>query len=330
MQKSMKLFAMAIVVAVLSGGAMAATDWPNKAVTFIIPFSPGGGVDQTLLPLKPMLEKKLNQPFLYSYKKGASGRIGWEIAHSKGTKGYAITALVLPHLVNTTIFAKPKYKFDDITPVAVITGDVPIWFTHKDSAYNNMKDLVADAKKRPGQVTLAIGSFTGEHYIGVALLEQQLGIRFRKVNVKGGSKVMSNVVGKHFDVGVSRPTSILRVRPDIKGLGIVSAKKSALYPEAETFDSQLPASKIPHMRAAFGIAAHKSFKENDPEGFAKLVNAVKEALHSAEYQAALKRGGREFTYMGPEEGVTFVAGMHAAMLKYKPLIDAAKKSKKKK
>lgn len=328
MTKFLRLLAASIpVLAVLVGASQAGTDWPNKPVTVVVPFSPGGGVDQTLLPLKPILEKKLGQSFLYSYKKGASGRIGWEIVHADGAKGYAVTALVLPHLVNTTIFAKPKYKFDDITPVAVITGDVPIWFTHKDSPYNNMQDLVADAKKRPGEVKLAIGSFTGEHYIGVALLEQNLGIKFRKVNVKGGSKVMSNVVGKHFDVGVSRPTSILRVREDIKGLGIVAAKKSALYPEAETFDKQLPDSKIPHMRAAFGFAAHKKFKENDPEGFAKLVKAVKEALHSAEYQKTLKRGGRELTYLAPDEAVKFVAEMHASMLKYKPLIDAAKKKK---
>lgn len=313
----------------IANASFAGSDWPNKPVTMVVPFSPGGGVDQTLLPLKPILEKKLGQSFLYSYKKGASGRIGWEIVNANGKEGYAVTALVLPHLVNTTIFAKPKYKFDDITPVAVITGDVPIWFTHKDSPYNSMADLVADAKKRPGEVKLAIGSFTGEHYIGVALLEQNLGIKFRKVNVKGGSKVMSNVVGKHFDVGVSRPTSILRVRDEIKGLGIVSAKKSPLYPEAETFDKQLPASKIPHLRAAFGFAAHKKFKETDPEGFAKLVKAVKEALHSPEYQTALKRGGREFTYMGPDEAVKFVADMHASMRKYKPLIDAAKKKKKK-
>jgi len=310
-----------------AGAGHADPTWPNKAVTVVIPFSPGGGVDQTLLPLKPILEEKLGQPFLYSYKKGASGRIGWEIVNANGADGYTITALVLPHLVNTTIFAKPKYKFDDIMPVAVITGDVPIWFTHKDSPYNNMQDLVADARKRPGEVKLAIGSFTGEHYIGVALLEQNLGIKFRKVNVKGGSKVMSNVVGKHFDVGVSRPTSIMRVRDDIKGLGIVADKKSALFPEAETFDKQLPDSKIPHLRAAFGVAAHKKFKEGDPEGFAKLAKAVKEALETPEYQKALKRGGREYTYMGPEEAEKFVADMHAAMLKYKPLIDAAKKKK---
>ncbi|MHC5076776.1 MAG: tripartite tricarboxylate transporter substrate binding protein, partial [Planctomycetota bacterium] len=67
---------LSIGTSIVIGPAQAATDWPSRPVTVVIVFKPGGGMDQTLLPLKQMFEKKLGQNFLYSYKPGAGGRIG--------------------------------------------------------------------------------------------------------------------------------------------------------------------------------------------------------------------------------------------------------------
>ena len=319
------LFAVLGLAAIQAVGA-AKAEWPERPLTMVMQFSPGGGLDQVLLPLKPHMEKRLGQSVLYSYKPGAGGRIGWEIIHDKGD-AYTIGGLVTPHLPNSTLFATPKYSIDDFVPVAVIQSDVPIWFVRKDSPFNSMHDLIAAAKKRPGAVTMAIGSFTGEHYISVALVEQKAGVKFRAVNVKGGSKVMSNIVGGHFEVGVSRPASILRIRDEIKGIGLLDAKRSALFPEAKTFDEEYPDWKIPHMTSATGVLAHRNFKEKDPKGFAKLVRVVRESLESPEYQAMLKKSGRSFTYMGPEAGTKLLKETYETMKAYKPLIDSAKTKK---
>ena len=199
--------------------ARAETDWPTQPITLIVPFSPGGGMDQTLLPLKPLLEERLGQPVLFDYKPGASSQIGAEFVHAMGEDGYVVGGMSLPHLTNTLIFSEPKYTLDDVAPVAIITKDVPIWFVHKDSPYQDMNDLIEAARENPGEVSLAIGSFTGEHYVTVAMLQDQADVEFNVVNVKGGAKVMSNVAGQHFDVGVSRPSSILPVQDQIRGVG---------------------------------------------------------------------------------------------------------------
>jgi tripartite-type tricarboxylate transporter receptor subunit TctC len=322
---TMFLGTLCIGLALVGGPALAASDWPSKPVKVTIVFKPGGGMDQVLLPLKPMFEKKFGKSFLYTYKSGAGGRIGWEVMFANGADGYNIAGLSMPHFVNSTIFAKPKYKYTDLVPVGIQTGDVPIWFVRKDSPLKDMNDLIAEAKKRPGQVKMAIGSFTGEHSLTAFLLQDQAGIKFRIVNVKGGSKVMSNIVGGHFEVGVSRPASILGIKDEIRGLGIVAAKRSPNYPDCKTFDEQLPASiKIPHLRQASGMLAHRSFKENDPEGFAKLAAAFKEAVHTEEYAKVMKRRGTELTYMGPDEAAAFIAKAHKQMQQYKGLVDAAK------
>jgi tripartite-type tricarboxylate transporter receptor subunit TctC len=310
----------------LSGAAQAASDWPKSPVTVVNCWSPGGGMDQELLPLKPFLEKELGQNFLYAYKPGAGGRIGWETIFANGAKGYTIGANSMPHLVNTMLFGKPSYKVSDFAPIAFWSADVPIWFVRKDSPYKDMNDLIAAAKKRPGEVTLAIGSFTGEHYITVALIEEQAGVKFRAVNVKGGSKVRSNILGGHFEVGVSRPGSIIGIKDEIRGLGLADAKRNPLYPDVKTFDEQLPSNiKVPHMASTSGILAHRLFKENDPEGFARLVEAVKNAVHSDGYQAILNRRGTPLNYMGPDEAEAYTKEMTKLMEQFKPVMESAKK-----
>jgi tripartite-type tricarboxylate transporter receptor subunit TctC len=314
------------VLAAVQAVGVAKAEWPERPLTMVMQFSPGGGLDQVLLPLKPHLEKRLGQPVLYSYKPGAGGRIAWEIMHDKADD-YTIGGLVTPHLPNSTLFATPKYSIDDFVPVAVIQSDVPIWFVRKDSPFNTMHDLIAAAKKRPGGVTMAIGSFTGEHYISVALVEEKAGVKFRAVNVKGGSKVMSNIVGGHFEVGVSRPASILSIRDEIKGIALLDTKRSELFPEAKTFDEQYPKWKIPHMTSATGVLAHRAFKEKNPKGFAKLVRVVKESLETPEYQAMLKKSGRSYTYMDPDAAAKLLKDTYETMKAYKPLIESAKTKK---
>jgi tripartite-type tricarboxylate transporter receptor subunit TctC len=320
-----KQFALVLVWAVLLAiSNVARAEWPEQPIKMVVQFKPGGGGDQTLLPLKPLLEANLGQPLLYNYKPGASSRIGTEYMHANGAKGYTVGALFLPHFVNSTIFAKPSYKVEDFVPLGVITTDVPIWFVNKNSPYKDMNDLIADAKRRPGEVKLAIGSFTGEHYITVALLEERAGVKFRTVNVKGGSKVMSNIVGGHFEVGVSRPSSILRVRDDIRGIGIVATKRSDLFPEAPTFDELLPDLKIPHLSSSRGMMVSMSFKDNDPAGFSRLAAAFEKAVKSTQYAKTLERMGLPLTWMGPDKAQKHVNDSYVAMKKYKGLVESAK------
>jgi tripartite-type tricarboxylate transporter receptor subunit TctC len=313
------------------GTAEAATDWPKKSITVVIPTRPGGSADQTLLPLKTLMEKELGVSLLYSYKPGAGGELGWSIVHQKGADGYTIGGFWTPHMQNTTIFQKPPYKIDDFAPLGIITGDVPMWFTYKGGALKDMTDLIAAAKKDPDTVMLAIGSFTGEHYITVLSVEKQAKADFRVVAVHSGSKVTSNILGKHFEVGVSRPLSVYSVRDEIHCLGVAAEKRSEAYPYCKTFAEQLPADvKVPNLTFAIGMMTHSAFKKNDPEGWAKLEAAFRKVVQSEEYAKLLKRGGRTVTYMDPAGATKLVNETAGVMTRYLPLINEAKTRQPKK
>lgn len=315
----------------LAAGAVAAAPrraaaqaaWPARPVTLVIPFAPGGALDQVLLPMKPLLEARLGQSLLYSYKDGASGQLGWEQLVRQGADGSAIGAISQPHLVNTTLFQRARYRLEDFSTVAYLTSDVPIWFVRKGSPIRTVADAIEEARRRPNQVRVAIGSLTGEHYLTLAMVEEKAGVKFRTVNVGGGGRVMTNVAGGHFEIGIIRPASMLSMRDSLDGIGVVAARRSALFPEAPTFDEMFPDWKIPHLRSAVGVLAVSAFREQNPAGWARLVEAVRDAAHSDSYREALARGGRELDFVGPDDALAFERELVGTMERYRSLIEQA-------
>lgn len=300
-------------------------EWPEEPIKIVVSFSPGGGMDQTILPLAPLLQERLGQPVNLEYKAGAGGRIGFEHVFIKGDDGYTIGALSEPHFTNSTIFDTPRYKHDDLVPVGMIGRDVPIWFVRKDSPYENLNDLIEAARERPNEVTVAVGSFTGEQYLSLAILEEQAGVQFRAVNVAGGGPVMSNVLGGHFELGISRPASISGIADEIRGIAVLGAKRNDLFPDTPTFDEQLPDTiSVPHFSSTRGLMVTKTFAEANPEAVKRLEAALAEAVADPEYQDALARMGFPFEYKNGAEAAAEMAETAELMQQYRPLVEAAK------
>ena len=219
----------------------------------------------------------------------------------------------------------------DFAPLGIITGDVPMWFTYKGGALKDMKNVVAAAKKTPDAVKLAIGTFTAEHYITVASVEKQAGVDLRVVPVNSGSKVTSNILGKHFDIGVSRPLSVYAVRDEIHCLGVASTERSEPYPYCATINEQLgPNVKVPNLTFSIGMMTHSAFRKNDPEGWKKLQAAFSKVVHSEDYKKAMARAGRKVTYMDPDGAQKLVDDTSSVMKQYMPLIKDAQGRQKKK
>ena len=93
------------------------SDWPKKSITVVIPTKPGGSADQTLQPLKVLMEKELGVKLLYSYKPGAGGELGWSILYQKCADGYTIGGFWTPHMQNTTIFRNNKIIYNTIEDI---------------------------------------------------------------------------------------------------------------------------------------------------------------------------------------------------------------------
>lgn len=298
--------------------AKAVDNWPEQEITFIVPFGPGGGGDQLTLPLKPFLEKALNAKILTIYKPGAGSQIAYELLYQQPADGYTYALLALPHLINTVLLQEPSYKLEDFYPLASITRDMPIWFTNKDGKWDNMQELIEDAKNRPDEIIVSVGSLTNELYLTAAILQEKAGIKFRIVPTGSGSKVIAGVLGGHFDIGLIRPTSIFSVKDEVKGLGVIAQERSSIFPDVATFDEQLPEEyKLPYLSNTLGLVVRSEFKEKYPERFEKFAEAVKDALNTEEYQKYLNSKNQKFTYEGPEEAWEYISDLGEVMEKYK-------------
>jgi len=278
-----------------------------------------------MLPLTGLLEERLGQPFVLNYKPGAGGRIGFEYVVMNGDDGSVLGALSEPHFTNSTIFDTPDYTRDDIVPVGIIGRDVPIWFVPEDSPYDDMNELIEAARENPGEITVAVGSFTGEQYLTLAILEDMADVRFRAVNVRGGGPVMSNVLGGHVDVGISRPASISGIAEEVRALGVVAPDRSDIFPDTPTFDEQLPAElSIPHFASSRGLMVTKEFAEANPEAVERLEAAFADAVQAPSYQEAMERMGFPLQWTTSEEAAAEMKETAELMQKYKPLVEAAK------
>lgn len=298
--------------------AKAQDNWPEHELTFIVPFDPGGGGDQLTLPLKPFLEKALNTKILTEYKPGAGAQIGYELLYQQPADGYTYALLALPHLVNTVLLQDPSYKLEDFYPLANINSDMPIWFTSKNGKWNNMQELIEDAKNRPEEIIIGVGSLTNELYLTAAILQEKAGIKFSIVPTGSGSKVITGVLGEHFDIGLIRPTSIFSVKDEVKGLGVVARKRSVIFPDVATFDEQLPEEyRLPYLSNTLGLVVRSEFKEKYPERFEKFAAAVKEALNAEDYRKYLDSKNQELNYDGPEEAWEYILSLRETMETYK-------------
>src|SRR5699024_3014191 len=152
-----------------TGGA---EDFPNKSITYSLPFEPGGQSDVEARRQQPFLEESLGQKVVIQYKEGGGGSVGWSELVNKKPDGYFLSGINIPHIIlQPMVNDDTGYKTEDIVPVAIFQA-TPIGIAvAPDSDIDSLDELVEKAKKSPGSVTVSgSGTYSGHH---MALLELQ-------------------------------------------------------------------------------------------------------------------------------------------------------------
>ncbi|MBF0278877.1 MAG: tripartite tricarboxylate transporter substrate binding protein [SAR324 cluster bacterium] len=209
--------------------SVAVADYPEKPITFIVPYSPGGGSDQQARRLQPGLEKELGVTIRIVYKTGGGGAVGFnELARSE-PDGYSISNVVVPNIV---ISAKGKdvgYKPGDFSYIGMTARAVGALMVPKNSPYKTLDQFVAAAKANPGKLTVAGVGNTGE--ANFAELAKILGIETTYVPVSGGvGKMMPMLQGNHVDAGMTSSSHAVRHRATVDTLVIAGPGSSAALP----------------------------------------------------------------------------------------------------
>lgn len=225
-------------------GTAIAQPYPSKSVRMIIPAGPGGGVDTIARLIGPPLSAALGQPVVMDNRPGAGTMLASELTAKSAPDGHTLLMVTNSHAINAGLHKNLRY--DPVNDFAEITlaASLPyLVVVHPSVPVKSVKELIALAKRRPGELLAAsAGSGSGTH-LAFELFASTANVNIVHVPYKGGSAAIVDLVGGHVQLMCS---TIINSMPHVKSqrlraLAITSSKRSALSPQLPTVsESGLP------------------------------------------------------------------------------------------
>ena len=239
LKKSTLLALVAVTAASpLSLFAQTSDNWPNKGLTLIVPYAPGGFSDTRMRLLARKLSEKLGQPVIVENKGGAGGVIGTAAIAKAAPDGYTIgSGNLAPLAVNPTLMPKIAYSVTkDLAPVILIENSPLVLSVSNTLPVKNLEELITLAKKQPGKLTFGSSGVGGAHHLSGEMFRDTAKIDITHVPYKGGSPAATDLMAGHlnmmFEMGYSALPAIQSGR--VKPLAVTSAERISILPDVPT------------------------------------------------------------------------------------------------
>lgn len=286
-----------------AGGALGA--YPDRPITFVVPWGAGGGTDQTARIIGTLLEKELGQPVNVVNRTGGSGVVGHSAISQAAADGYTIGMITVEigmmHHQGLTNLSGESY-----TPLALTNADPAGVQVRADAPYKTLSDLVDAIRKNPGKLKasgtgqggiwhLALAGFLRDHKIDVGAVPW--------VPAQGAAPALQDLVAGGIDIAtcsVAEARSLIDAGK-VKSLATMSEARLALYPALATVKEQIGGSFT--VAAWRGVAAPKSIPA---EARDRLAAALRKIVASKEYNDFMNQRGFGVIYMGPEDFAAFM------------------------
>jgi tripartite-type tricarboxylate transporter receptor subunit TctC len=291
--------------------------YPTKAVRVIVPFPPAGGTDIIARLLATKISERLGANFVIDNRPGAGGSIGAETVARAPADGYTILIASSSHTINPAVYKKLGYDAArDFAPISLITSGPGILVVHPSVPATTVKELIALAKSKPGQLNYAsAGNGTPPHLAG-ELFKSMAAVDLVHVPYKGNIPAFADMFAGL--VPVSFPTITSGLPPvragKLRGLALTSSKRSSIAPDLPT----IAESGLPGYEATtwYGMLAPAG---TPPAVVAKLYDAVAETLRTNDIRDKLLAQGLEPAGSRPAE---FSATIATEIPKWRKVVGA--------
>jgi tripartite-type tricarboxylate transporter receptor subunit TctC len=228
----------AIAVAACAGSAQAQS-FPAKPVRILVGFSPGGGNDLTARVMAPKLNELWGQPVVVENRTGASGNIAAEAVAKSPPDGHTLLMGYNGTLtINPALYAKLPFDAErDFTPISMAVVSTNLLVTHPSLPVKSVKELVAFAKARPGQLNFASAGVGSVGHLAAELLNMTAGIKLQHIPYKGNGAAIADVLGGQVPLLFSAPAAVVEhVRSGkLRGLATASERRPPGLQEIPTF-----------------------------------------------------------------------------------------------
>jgi len=318
MRNAMAILASALLALSLAAQPVAAQPYPTKPVRLIVPFPPGGVTDIVGRILAQRLGESLGQQVVVDNRGGAAGAIGAQAAAKSAPDGYTLLMATATHAINATLIPNPNFDLvRDLAPVS-LAASVPLLLAVNPSfPARDVKELVAAAAARPGQVNFASGSTGSASHLAGEMLKTMAKVDMVHIPYKGGSLGIQDLVAGQVQLMFENMPSILPFVQSgrLRGLAVTSAKRSPAAPELPTMiESGYPGFEAGSWYGLFAPAG------TPPDIVSRLNADMVKSLRSAETRKLLSQQGAE--PVGNSEA-EFAAFIRDEIVKWGRVIKAA-------
>ncbi len=285
---------------------------PDRPLSMIVAYAAGGGTDTAARLLARVLEKDLGQPVVVVNRAGAGGEIGFtELARAR-PDGYTIGFTNTPTIVTVPIERQARFSLESFSFIANIVDDPGGLWVLTASPIKSLDDLLAEARRRPGQVSYGTTGIGSDDHLAMLALERATGTQFLHVPFGGSSQVRTALFGRTIDLAVVN-----------MGEGITDMRQGVVRPLGQLATSRWEvAAEVPTLRelghdvvegSMRGVAAPAGLA---PDVLARLALAVRRAVATPEFLAGAQQQLLPLRFLGPAE---YTAELQALRTNYSRL-----------
>jgi tripartite-type tricarboxylate transporter receptor subunit TctC len=309
-ENAMSRFATAaalLLATMLTAMSAAAADYPARAVTLVVPYPPGGGVDAMARVVAAKLSEAMHAQFVVDNRSGAGGTIGTRAVAQAAPDGYT---LLLGHTgtisINPSLYAHAGYDpRKDFAPIGLVASMPVALLANPSFPAKSIAEFIAMAKKDPGKFNLGTSAIGTGGYMCAELFKAEAGVNVAIIPYKGTAPVMNDLLGGHVPIafGVLPPALGNIAAGKLRAVAVTSKKRFSLLPDVPTFDeSGLPGFEaVLHYGLLAPAGTPKEIVDRLSEEVRKLVDTpeVQKQIHNeggdpmtstpAEYAADIDR-----------------------------------------
>ena len=226
-----------LACAALATPAFAQPAYPSKPVRIISIFAPGGGNDVICRLVAQQLTERLKQQVIVENRVGANGIVGTEAVARAAPDGYTFTLIPSGHTVNASMYKKlPFDSLKDFTPITLAGSGPLVLAVHPSLPVKNVRDLIALAKSRPGQLTYVSSGIGASGHLAGALFDTMTGTKMEHIPYKGMSLAVSDLMGGQVSMTFGTSLSVIpHVRTGrLRALATTGAQRSPALPDLPT------------------------------------------------------------------------------------------------
>lgn len=305
MRKHFMRVILVLVCSAASAGAQAQAGYPTKPVRLVVPFAPGASNDSLSRATADAMSPLLGQPIVVDNRPGAGGMIGAENVARSPADGYSLLNIQVSFVTNAAIREKMPYDiYKDFAYIGMMTKSPMILVIHPSMPVKSVKELVALARKRPGEMNYGSSGTGGSNHLATELFATTAGIKITHVPYKGIAPALTDLMGGHVQLVLTSLPSVLgQVKSGrVRSLGVAGDKRSPFAPDIPT----IVEGGVPYTSELWwGLAAPG---KTPPEIVRKLSETLQQALQTPALGKRYAAEGGEPIRTTPQGFSKFVLG----------------------